>query len=104
MFDFERKKIRFMRGGKYPQSNTVLIDDSIHTVIDPACDEQKLLSIHEQRPIELIINSHGHEDHFQADPHVPEPVIRVQLVAQHNFQFMGSTIAFNCFQYVLVEL
>jgi glyoxylase-like metal-dependent hydrolase (beta-lactamase superfamily II) len=64
MFDFEKGKIRFIRGGKYPQSNSVLIDDDIRTIIDPACNEEKLLSIHRQRPIDVIINSHGHEDHI----------------------------------------
>jgi len=64
MFDFERGKLRFIRGGKYPQSNSVLIDDDLRTIIDPACDEEKLVSIRRQRPIELIINSHGHEDHI----------------------------------------
>ena len=63
MFDFEKGKVRFIRGGKYPQSNSVLIDDSIRTIIDPACNEEKLLSIHRGRPIEVVINSHGHEDH-----------------------------------------
>ena len=72
MFDFERNKIRFIRGGKYPQSNTVIIDDKLHTVIDPACNRQKLLSIHAKRPIELIINSHGHEDHFLYNSQFPE--------------------------------
>lgn len=72
MVDFEKNKIRFMRGGKYPQSNTVLIDDDIHTVIDPACSEQKLLSIHQKRPLDVIINSHGHEDHFLYNSRFPE--------------------------------
>lgn len=64
MFDFERGKLGFIRGGKYPQSNSVLIDDNIRTIIDPACDEEKLLSLRRQRPIDVIINSHGHEDHI----------------------------------------
>ncbi len=64
MFDFEKGKVRFIRGGKYPQSNSVLIDDNIRTIIDPACNEEKLLSIHRERPIEVVINSHGHEDHI----------------------------------------
>jgi glyoxylase-like metal-dependent hydrolase (beta-lactamase superfamily II) len=72
MFDFERNRIRFIRGGKYPQSNTVLIDDNIHTVIDPACNEQKLKSIHKKRPIEVLVNSHGHEDHFLYKSRFPE--------------------------------
>ena len=60
MFDFEKGRVRFIRGGKYPQSNSVLIDDDIRTIIDPACNEETLLLIHRQRPIEVIINSHGH--------------------------------------------
>jgi len=64
MFDFEKGKVRFIRGGKYPQSNSVLIDDNIRAIIDPASNEDKLLSIHRDRPIEVIINSHGHEDHI----------------------------------------
>jgi len=64
MFDFEKGKVRFIRGGKYPQSNSVLIDDDIRTIIDPACNEEKLLSIQRERPIEVVINSHGHEDHI----------------------------------------
>lgn len=64
MFDFEKGRLRFIRGGKYPQSNSVLIDDDIRTIIDPACNEEKLLSIHRERPVEVVINSHGHEDHI----------------------------------------
>ena len=72
MFDFERGKVRFIRGGKYPQSNSVLIDDDIRAIIDPACDEEKLLKIHQERSIEVIINSHGHEDHFLYNSRFPD--------------------------------
>ncbi len=64
MFDFEKGKIRFIRGGKYPQSNSVLIDDNIRAIIDPACNEEKLSLIHKERPVDVVINSHGHEDHI----------------------------------------
>ena len=64
MFDFERGKVRFIRGGKYPQSNSVLIDDDIRTIIDPACNEKKLASINRDRPIEVFINIHLNENHI----------------------------------------
>ncbi len=57
-------RLRFIRGGKYPQSNSVLIDDDIRSIIDPACNQEKLLSIQRERPVDVIINSHGHEDHI----------------------------------------
>jgi len=64
MFDFEKGRLRFIRGGKYPQSNSVLIDDDVRAIIDPACDEDKLSAIRSQRRVDVIINSHGHEDHI----------------------------------------
>ena len=80
MFDFERGKVRLIRGGKYPQSNCVLIDDDIRAIIDPACDEDKLLKIHEERPIEVIINSHGHEDHFLYNSRFPDAKLWVHAL------------------------
>jgi glyoxylase-like metal-dependent hydrolase (beta-lactamase superfamily II) len=83
MFDFERGKVRFMRGGKYPQSNSVLIDDDVRAIIDPACDEEKLLKIHRERAIEVVINSHGHEDHFLYNSRFPDAELWVhELDAQ----------------------
>lgn len=80
MFDFERGKVRFIRGGKYPQSNSLLIDDDIRAIIDPACDEEKLLKIHEERPIEVVINSHGHEDHFLYNSRFPDAKLWVHAL------------------------
>jgi hypothetical protein len=45
MFDFEKGRIRFLRGGKYPHCHGIFIDDQIRTFIDPASDEKKLLAI-----------------------------------------------------------
>jgi len=92
MFDFERGKIRFIRGGKYPQSNSILIDDDLRTIIDPACDEDKLLSIHRQRPVELIINSHGHEDHILYNYLFPAAKLWVHELDAAVFRDMDSFI------------
>ena len=86
MFDFEKGKVRFIRGGKYPQSNSVLIDDDIRTIIDPACDEDKLLTIHRERPIEVIINSHGHEDHFLYNSRFPDAQLWVHALDAQAFR------------------
>ena len=88
MFDFEKGKIRFIRGGKYPQSNSLLIDDDIRTIIDPACNEEKLLSIHRQRPIEVIINSHGHEDHILYNSRFPDAQLWVHELDAGVFKDM----------------
>ncbi len=88
MFDFEKGKVRFIRGGKYPQSNSVLIDDDIRIIIDPACNEEKLLSIHRERPIEVIINSHGHEDHILYNSLFPDAQLWVHKLDADVFKDM----------------
>ena len=80
MFDFKRGRIRFIRGRKYPQSNSVLIDDDLRAVIDPACDEEKLRSIHAERTMDVIINSHGHEDHILYNHLFPESQLWVHAL------------------------
>ncbi len=90
MFDFEKGKIRFIRGGKYPQSNSVLIDDDIRTIIDPACDEEKLKFIHRERPVEVVINSHGHEDHILYNSLFPEAQLWVPEFDADVFKDMDT--------------
>ena len=92
MFDFEKGKVRFIRGGKYPQSNSVLIDDDIRTIIDPACNEEKLLSIHRERPIEVVINSHGHEDHILYNSLFPDAQLWVHKLDADVFRDMDVFI------------
>jgi glyoxylase-like metal-dependent hydrolase (beta-lactamase superfamily II) len=90
MFDFEKGKVRFIRGGKYPQSNSVLIDDDIRTIIDPACDEEKLEFIHRARPVEVVINSHGHEDHILHNSLFPEAKLWVPKFDADVFKDMDT--------------
>ena len=92
MFDFEQGRIRFIRGGKYPQSNSVLIDDDIRAIIDPACNEEKLLSVHRERPIDVIINSHGHEDHILYNSRFPDAQLWVHELDADVFKNMETFI------------
>jgi glyoxylase-like metal-dependent hydrolase (beta-lactamase superfamily II) len=72
MFDFQKGRIRFINGGKYPHCHTVFIDDDVRTLIDPACDDKVLKRIHQEKPVEVVINSHCHEDHFLNNYLFPE--------------------------------
>lgn len=62
--DFSKGRISFIRGGKYPHCHSLIIDDRIRAVIDAGCDREKLLTFYSERPINVIITSHAHEDHF----------------------------------------
>jgi len=92
MCDFEKGKVRFLRGGKYPQSNSVLIDDDTRAIIDPACNKEKLLSIHRERPIEVVINSHGHEDHILYNSLFPDTQLWVHKLEAAVFKNMDLFI------------
>ena len=86
MFDFETGKIRFIRGGRYPNCHSVFIDDEVRAVIDPASDEGKLLAIQRQRPIQVIINSHCHEDHFLFNSRFPDADLWVPKLEAPGFR------------------
>lgn len=62
--DFKKGNISLIRGGKYPQCHSIVIDDRIRAVIDAASSREKLLMFHAERSIDVIITSHAHEDHF----------------------------------------
>jgi len=64
MYDFQKGRLKYIKGGKYPQCHTVFIDDKIRALIDPACDADKLKAIQSEKPVDIVINSHCHEDHF----------------------------------------
>ena len=91
-FDFEKGCIRLIRGAKYPQSNSVFIDDKIRTVIDPASDEEKLLRLNHERRIEVIINSHSHEDHFLYNSRFPEAQLWVHALSAPAFRDMTAFV------------
>lgn len=64
MFDFEKGRVKLIRGGRYPHCHTVFVDDEHRAFIDAASKEETLRAINGERPIEILIVSHGHEDHI----------------------------------------
>jgi glyoxylase-like metal-dependent hydrolase (beta-lactamase superfamily II) len=64
MFDFEKGRVKLIRGGRYPHCNTIFVDDEHRAFIDAASKEETLSAINRERPIEILIVSHGHEDHI----------------------------------------
>jgi glyoxylase-like metal-dependent hydrolase (beta-lactamase superfamily II) len=64
MFDFERGPLKFIRGGKYPHCHTLFIDDTQGAFFDPASKKDILKTLNRNNPIKILVNTHGHEDHF----------------------------------------
>ncbi len=72
MFDFEKGSIKFIRGEGYPHCHTVFVDAERRTLIDAASREPILKAIHQERPIQILLVSHGHEDHMMYNYLFPE--------------------------------
>ena len=69
MFDFERGRIRLIRGGKYPHCHSLFIDDRTRVMIDPSSHEETLIAVLQEGPVDVLVNSHAHEDHLIYNHH-----------------------------------
>ncbi len=68
-------RILFIQGGnngRYPFCNSLFIDDELKAVIDPASDENALRTLKADPGVDVIINSHFHEDHLTFNYLFPE--------------------------------
>ena len=93
MYDFEIRKIRYIKGGRYPSCHSVFIDDKIRTVVDPACDTDVWPKIQRENAIDVVINSHCHEDHFRNNYLFAEARLWVPEREAHFYQKMDHLIA-----------
>jgi len=50
--------------GRFPFANTLLIDDGVRVLIDPAAGRSKMKAVLAEGVVDIIINSHYHEDHI----------------------------------------
>ena len=92
MYDFEKGRIKFIHGGRYPHCHSVFIDDERRALIDAASNEQTLLAIQRERPVQVLINSHGHEDHLLYNHLFPEAEFWVHEADAHVFEHVQNLI------------
>lgn len=65
MTDFKKGCVQYIRGGKFPSCHSIFIDDAVRVVIDPACGKKILQEIEQEKAVDIILNSHCHEDHYK---------------------------------------
>jgi len=61
--------------GKYPYSHSLLLEDELTVLIDPASDFQFLSQLAGENRVDVILLSHYHEDHFWFSYLFPEAEI-----------------------------
>jgi glyoxylase-like metal-dependent hydrolase (beta-lactamase superfamily II) len=52
------------KNGKYPHGNSILIEDDVTALIDPSQTVYELHGRVTERTVDLLLNSHYHEDHW----------------------------------------
>jgi glyoxylase-like metal-dependent hydrolase (beta-lactamase superfamily II) len=59
-------------GGKYPSGNSLLVEDDVRLLVDPSVDLDREGRDAVPGRVDLLLNSHAHEDHFAGNHHFPE--------------------------------
>ncbi len=90
LYDFSKGALKFVRGGRYPHCNSVLVDDRVRAVIDAASNESTLLSFKKQGRIDFLITSHAHEDHLIYNYLFPESTFLAHALDAPHFEDVKS--------------
>jgi hydroxyacylglutathione hydrolase len=75
---------------RYPYCNSLYIDDEVKAVIDPASNPELLLNIKQTGGVDVIINSHYHEDHFAFNYLFPDSELWVPELEAPCFKSIKS--------------
>ena len=92
MYDFEKRAVKFIRGGRYPFCHSVLIDDQTRAVIDASSDKEKLIAFKNQGPVDYLINTHAHEDHLVFNSLFPDSKFLAHPEDAPHFACLDSLI------------
>ena len=92
MYDFSKGPIKFIRGGRYPHCNSVLVDDRARVVIDAASDPEKLQAFKNQGRVDFLITSHAHEDHLVYNSLFPESRFLAHSADARHFEDVKSLV------------
>jgi glyoxylase-like metal-dependent hydrolase (beta-lactamase superfamily II) len=90
MYDFSQGSIKFIRGGRYPHCNSVLVEERKRAVIDASSDEGKLRSFKNQGHVDFLITSHAHEDHLVFNYLFPESTFCAHPLDARHFEDVKS--------------
>lgn len=68
------KFIEAPNGGRFPYCHCLLIEDEIRVLIDSSFGKENLEQLI-KKPVDLIVNSHFHEDHILNNYHFPDAAV-----------------------------
>lgn len=92
MFAFERGRIKLIHGGRYPYCHSVFIDDDLRAAIDASSDETVLRRLQAERTMQVLIATHGHEDHIMHHHLFPQAQLWVHALEARMFRDLEGFI------------
>jgi len=78
--------------GRYPFCNSLFINDEISAIIDPSSDEMVLRKLHRDKEIDIIVNSHYHEDHTNGNYLFPDADLYVHREETACYQSIDALL------------
>lgn len=94
-------RIEFIPGGnrgRYPFCNSLYIEDEVRVIVDPASDPERLRALAEEGRVEVVINTHYHEDHFTYNFLFPEArswVPEADAPALESLDVLADSVGFS---------
>jgi hydroxyacylglutathione hydrolase len=82
------------KNGKYPYGNSIFIDDEVTALIDPSLMIVDLNGQITGRKIDLLFNSHYHEDHFVGNFLFPDAPLHVHQLDAPAFRSLDTLFDF----------
>jgi glyoxylase-like metal-dependent hydrolase (beta-lactamase superfamily II) len=80
-------------GYQHPHCNCLLIEDDVRCIIDSSCGEEDLAYL-KQRPVDIILHTHGHHDHYFYNHCFPNSTIYMHQADHAIAQSTGSYLHF----------
>jgi hydroxyacylglutathione hydrolase len=80
--------------GKYPYGNSILVDDEVTALIDPSFMIVDLNGHIPNRKVDLLFNSHYHEDHFVGNFLFPDALLHVHSLDAPAFHSLDTLFDF----------
>ena len=82
------------KNGKYPYGNSIFVDDDVTALIDPSLMIVDLNGQITNRKIDLLFNSHYHEDHFVGNFLFPDATLHVHQLDAPAFRSLDTLFDF----------
>lgn len=81
------------RGGKYPAGNSILVEDELRVLIDPSTSLVQAGREVLGGPVDLVVNSHAHEDHFVGNHLFPEAELALHEADAPSMESLPALMA-----------